>query len=311
MHRRDFALGLGAALLPGCRVAAPPVPAPPGASAGQGAALRVGGCAFTLVPQGHDPLPLPLLRAWVERAAGMIADYYRGEFPVPGLQVTLIAGAGRGVGFGSHQDGRWVRVHYGRHSSAQHFERDWVMVHELLHATFPDLPDHQRWMQEGLSTYLEPIVRVRGGATTEARMWQRWLPRMHHGRPQSGDEGLDRTHTWGRTYWGGTLFWLMVDLQLRIATEGQRSIRDVVVAIARAGGNGRASWNAAQVCEHADAATQTTLVSTLYDQLARNPGDVDLDALWSQLGVSLSPGDAVAFDDGAPLAALRRALVRA
>ncbi|MFO0636114.1 MAG: hypothetical protein U0168_25035 [Nannocystaceae bacterium] len=143
-------------------------------------------------------------------------------------------------------------------------------------------------------------------------MWQRWL--LAHAplrRPQAGDEGLDRTHTWGRTYWGGTLFWLMVDLQLRLATDGRSSIRDVVVAIAGAGGNGRARAGSRRRCASIDAATGTTLVSTLYRQLARprrrRPRRV---AVAARRGPGSGRRGRV-FDDGAPLSAVRRALVRA
>jgi predicted metalloprotease with PDZ domain len=135
-------------------------------------------------------------------------------------------------------------------------------------------------MQEGLSTYVEPIVRARAGATTEAEVWRRWTGSMVHGRPGPGDRGLDETHTWGRTYWGGTLFWFVADVRLREATDNARSLRDVLVHIAATGGNGRADWSTAQV------------------------------AMWAALGV-VREGDSVRFDDRAPRAALRRAITRA
>jgi predicted metalloprotease with PDZ domain len=108
-------------------------------------------------------------------------------------------------------------------------------------------------------------------------------------------------------YWGGTLFWLVADVRLRRATNDARSIRDAVVHIANEGGNGRASWTTARVIEQADRATGTTVVSELYRQMARAPGDVDLPALMASLGV-VGEGDDVSFDDTAPEAAIRRAI---
>lgn len=313
VDRRGFIGALGGATLVGC---VRPV------ATGAGAAvsgdppsdpsmrrLEVAGAVLDVHSRGRDPLPIDVLVAWVGDAATMIAAYYGGTLPVPGLEVTLLASSGEHVGFGQHQDGRWIRVHYGRHCTPRTFARDWVMVHEMLHATFPDLPDGHRWMQEGLSTYLEPIVRARGGATTEAEVWRRWTANMAHGRPGPGDRGLDRTHSWGRTYWGGTLFWLVADVRLREATGGARSIRDVVTHIAAAGGNGRASWSTAKVVAEANRATGTTIVSALYAELALAPGDVDLDALWVTLGVHRE-GDAVRFDDRAPMASVRRAITQ-
>jgi hypothetical protein len=260
------------------------------------------------VREGRSDRSIDELAAWVTGAATLIADYYGGELPVPGLEITLVASTGARVGFGLHQDGRWIRIRYGRHASNETLANDWVMVHEMLHATFPDLSDDHRWMQEGLSTYLEPIVRARGGATTEAEVWRRWTANMPNGRPQDGDRGLDRTHTWGRTYWGGTLFWFAVDVRLREA--GKRSIRDVVTHIARVGGNGRAKWSTAKVVAEADRATDSTIVSQTYAELAQAPGDIDLDDLWARLGVRRE-GDAVQLDDDAPQAALRRAITSA
>lgn len=272
--------------------------------------LEVGGSALVVRSRGLDPLPTPMLAAWARRSAELIAAYYGGAMPVPGLEITLQATTGDHVGFGQHQDGRWIRIRYGRGCTETTFERDWVMVHEMLHATFPDLSDDHRWMQEGLSTYLEPIVRARGGVTDARDVWRRWTRSLHHGRPRAGDEGLDRTHTWGRVYWGGTLFWLVADVRLREATNGARSIRDVVVHIASEGGNGRASWPTTRVVDEADRATGTDVVSALYADMARAPGDVDLPALMASLGV-VGSSDEVAFDDAAPLAAIRRAITAA
>jgi hypothetical protein len=37
---------------------------------------------------------------------------------------------------------------------------------------------------------------------------------MPQGEPQRGDRGLDGTHTWGRTYWGGAMFCLLTDVEI-------------------------------------------------------------------------------------------------
>ena len=40
---------------------------------------------------------------------------------------------------------------------------------------------------------------------------------MPKGLPQAGDEGLDNTDTWGRKYWGGAMFCLFADVEIRKA----------------------------------------------------------------------------------------------
>jgi len=321
--RRRTGLLLTAVLLTACRPTASATPtAPPTPPPDQGEAqasgavspepdqpgrISVGGAVIRLEYEGSDlPVPPEVSEAWVRRSATMVSDYL-GEFPVPSLELTL-SGRGWGdVGFGMHQDGRWITVYCGRSTEEDDLVNDWVMVHEMLHAAFPDLARRHRWMQEGLSTYLEPIVRARAGNTTEQSVWRRWTRSMHHGRPRAGDEGLDITHTWGRTYWGGALFWLMVDVELRTQTDNQKSIRDVVRGILAEGGNGRANWSTQRVIEVADAATGTAVTSRLYARMAEAPGDVELDALYEQLGVARVDGEVI-FDDDAPLAHVRWAI---
>ncbi len=285
--------------------AAGPV-APPELGSGT---IEVQGATITVLFEGNDPpLPPEQMERWVWHSAEMVSDYL-GEFPVPSLEVTLVGRGWGGVGFGMHQDGRWVTVYCGRRTNPNSLEGDWVMVHEMLHAGFPDLTRDHRWMQEGLSTYLEPIVRARAGNTTDEAVWRRWTRSMHHGRPQSGDRGLDITHTWGRTYWGGALFWMLADIELRKQTDNRVSLREAVRGILAEGGNGRANWSTQRVVEVADAATGTTVVSELYSAMALAPGDIDLDTLWKELGVARSDGE-VFFDDDAPLAHIRRAITR-
>lgn len=271
--------------------------------------IRVGAATITVVYEGNEPpLPPAEMEAWVAHAAEMIADYL-GEYPVPSLEVTLVGRGWGGIGFGMHQDGRWVTIYCGRSTDAEDLETDWVMVHEMLHAAFPDLDRRHRWMQEGLSTYAEKLVRARAGDLTEAEVWRGFVRSMHYGRPDAGDRGLDITHTWGRTYWGGALFWLVADVELRKATNNEQSLRDVMRGLLREGGNGRVDWTTQRVVEVADAATGTTVLSELYARMAEAPGDVDLDALYAELGVTTVDGEIV-FDDTAPLAHIRRAMTR-
>jgi len=264
---------------------------------------------FTLEFEDETPpIAVERLQAWVKRAGGWVADYYGGRFPVPGLEITIAESDDPGVGFGQHWDGRWLKIWVGRGTTDAQLDDDWVLVHELLHACFPDLPEQQRWMQEGLSTYLEPIVRVRAGNMTEQALWADWVRAMPQGRPRRGDRGLDRTHTWGRTYWGGALFWLMVDIELRRRRDDVAGLRKALRGIVARGGTGRADWPVSRVVAAGDVSTETTVFTDLYASMARAPGDVELPALWRDLGVRPRTDNGVRFDDTAPLAKIRRAM---
>ena len=183
------------------------------------------------------------------------------------------------------------------------------MVHEMLHTGFPDLHKRHCWMQEGISTYLEPIVRARSDRMSERWVWSRFVDSMHHGLPAPGDRGLDRTHTWGRTYWGGALFWLLVDLELRARTRDRVTLQDALVGIVNAGGDGRVDWSSTRVVRLGDQVTGTTVFSEMYAAMGRQPRAVDLPRLWADLGVVIRPDGSIDFDDTAPLAHRRRAMV--
>ncbi len=184
------------------------------------------------------------------------------------------------------------------------------MIHEMLHACFPDLERRHRWMQEGLSTYLEPVVRARGGNVSEPWVWSKWVRMMHNGRPGFGDRGLDITHTWGRVYWGGALFWLMTDLEIRKQSGNKKGLEHALRGIVEAGGNGRVTWTTKRVIEVGDKATGTTALRDVYARMAEAPGDVALDELWAKLGVLPQEDGSVKLVDDAPLAKIRKAMTR-
>jgi len=270
--------------------------------------LRIGGATLRLQMVGpSEPALEAALRQWVELAATLVSDYL-GAFPVPELDVQLELTPGNTVGFGQHFDGRRVQVSVGKHVDEATLAHDWVMVHEMLHSAFPDLDAKHRWMQEGLSTYLESVLRVRAGVMSEDEMWQKWVRRMPYGLVQQGEGGLDETPTWGRIYWGGALFWLLVDLELLRASHGQSGLQQVLRAMRARGVNAREHWSTEQVVEFADEVTGQQVVSRLYREHALTPAEVSLPKLWRRLGVVRDMKGRVTLDDRAPWASLRRAM---
>ena len=113
---------------------------------------------------------------------------------------------------------------------------------------------------------------------------------MPQGEPRPGDKGLDQTHTWGRTYWGGAMFCLVADVQIRKATGNRRGVQDALQAIVAAQGTIDTEWPLSRVLETGDRATGTTVLVDLYREWKDAPIVVDLDQLWQQLGVSVPVG---------------------
>ncbi len=263
---------------------------------------------------GELDLPPAKILPWVQRAANAVVVYY-GQFPVARARILIVPAANRS---GVMQGTTWgdmrgmpgfTRIRLGQHSTEKDLAEDWTMTHELVHMAFPSLPDDQHWMEEGLSTYIEPIARVQAGELQAKQVWRDMLDGMPKGEPAPGDQGMDNTHTWGRTYWGGALFCLVADVNIRKQTGNKKSLQDALRAIVNAGGTIDHDWPLTKALETGDKATGTTVLTDQYKQWSSNPMPVDLSKLWAELGVSAGK-DGASFNADAPLAHIREAITR-
>ncbi|HXA84351.1 MAG TPA: hypothetical protein VNZ47_04705, partial [Candidatus Dormibacteraeota bacterium] len=121
------------------------------------------------------------------------------------------------------------------------------------------------------------------------------------------DQGLDKTPTWGRTYWGGAIFCLLADVRIREHTKNQKGLEDALRGINRGGGNITEDWDIGKALALGDKATGTTVLRDLYNEMRDKPAPVDLDQLWTKLGIAMKDG-VVTFDDKAPEANIRKAI---
>src|SRR5580704_17849449 len=249
------------------------------------------------------------LMKWVRWAAESVSGYY-GRLPVPHLLFRIIPTDGRGVRGGrtfDRGDGGFISIHVGSQTDFAYLANDWMLTHEMTHLSFPSMADNHHWIEEGIATYVEPIARVRAKHMDANEMWFEVVRDMHQGLPATGDEGLDHTHTWGRTYWGGALFCLLADVEIHQRTANKHGLQDALRAILNTGGSIEVDWPLERALQAGDAAVGVPVLTELYDRMKAAPVDTDLPALWRQLGVK-AKGDAVTFDDGAPMAAIRRAI---
>jgi hypothetical protein len=249
------------------------------------------------------------IASWVESAARTVEGFY-GVFPVRRLLVLARPVGGSSAGFGTTMghSGAAIAIDVGARSTPADLADDWVLVHEMVHTALPDLEGPQHWLEEGLATYVEPIARHRAGIRSSERVWGEWIDGMPNGLPEAGDRGLDATPTWGRTYWGGALFCLLADIDIRKRTNNAHGLGDALRAVLAAGGSIAESWTIEHVLDVGDAATGVPVLREQYAKMAHAPVPVDLGALWKSLGVSVR-GGTIVFDDTAPLAAVRRGIL--
>lgn len=245
---------------------------------------------------------------WVRRSVAALAGYF-GRQPQPRIELRLQAVPGEGVSGGRTDvdTGPFVSVRVGRETGAARFLDDWVLVHELVHLSLPNLPRAHNWLHEGLATYVETVARARAGITPFTQLWGELARGMPQGQPARGDGGLDGTRSWGRLYRGGALFCLEADVRLLRASAGRTGLRQALQGVQAAGGHYGQDWSITRLIAVADAAVGQTVLTELYREVKDKALAFDLDALWRQLGVVVE-GDRVKLDDSAPGAAVRRAI---
>lgn len=257
-------------------------------------------------------LPPQRLCAWSMAAADAVSAYF-GRFPVSMVRVELRPmerdGVDGGTTYGQTDVGPLIRIRLGRRTAPQALDRDWVMTHEMVHLAVPGVPDDSHWLEEGIATYVEPVARAQAGQLDPRQVWADMLHDMRKGLPAAGDEGLDRTHTWGRTYWGGALFCLLADVEIHRRSHNRMGLREALRGVLAAGGNIQADWPVPRVLDAADRAVGLQVLSGLYQRLgfAAGPQPAELERLWKDLGVA-ADGDGVRLLDDAPLAAVRQAI---
>ncbi len=278
--------------------------------AANGVRLSIGGAPIDIVFEGSafDLGQAELVR-WVKRAAGAVTVYF-GKYPVPSARIFIaVENDGNDVSDGRSfgDKGAVSRISLGRHTTRQALDNDWVLTHEMVHFGFPSVERRHHWIEEGSATYIEPIARVRAGQLSAEAMWSDVVRDMGKGLPAPGDQGLDHTHTWGRTYWGGALFCLLADVGIRRATSNRKGLEHAFRAINHQGGSIETDWPLERALEVGDEGTGTKVLMELYGKMRAEPYPVDLSKLWEELGIKREDA-AVTFDDRAPAARIRRAI---
>lgn len=269
-----------------------------------------GGTVELAIGPGKTAVSEDDLAHWVEAAASAVSAYY-GRFPMRSALVLLLVSRGPWVGSGRTLSGGGgtVLVRIGERASAKAYRDDWVLVHEMVHLTFPSVSREQDWAEEGIATYAEPFARVRAGLISEEEAWVGLAEGLPNGLPGANDRGLDHTPTWGRIYWGGALFWFLADVEIRKRTQNRLGLEHALRGVVEAGGTNASRWPLAEVLAAGDRATGVPVLRELHARMGSSPHPVDLAALLASLGVEVSRGHA-RFDDRAPLADIRKAITR-
>jgi predicted metalloprotease with PDZ domain len=196
----------------------------------------------------------------------------------------------------------------GQHTRPAMLADDWILVHELYHLGFPSFQNEGKWLDEGLATYYEPIIRTRAGQRSEASLWDEFSSAMPRGLFALANGGLEAASNFRGIYWGGAIMCLLADVEIRRRSGGRHGLEHGLLALLDAGGHSSEVLALAEAIAIVDRAVGAPVLATLAARHARQSHAVDLERLFHDLGVERTPRGVVLRAD-APLAAVRRAIV--
>lgn len=251
------------------------------------------------------------LAVYVRDAAKAVTAYY-GTFPIHKTVINFVPSDDDGIGFGTStydddEDYGVVTINIGENTTRRNLRSSWTLTHELMHLAFPVVSHHKRWLSEGIATYVEPIGRMRIGNLSPEEVWGDLLTNLPKGLPRQGEGGLRSARNFDRIYWGGALYCLLADVEIRQRTNNRVGLEDALRSIAKQGGTAASNWDAEEAVQAGDKGLGISVLHPLYTKMGEQPVSIDVPAYLRKLGVVKS-GETVAFDDRAPLAAIRHAI---
>ncbi len=270
--------------------------------------IKLAKASIKVRTEGTLPVSTEVLKKYVNDAVAAVLKYY-GQFPLRETVITVRTKEHGGIGYGhtNYDDENNCGVIYlglGPETTEAKLDKSWMLTHEMMHLAFPN--SSQDWLAEGIATYIEPIGRLRIGKLTQEEFWRDMVDNCPKGQ-EGVHKGLNEADSIHRIYWGGAIYCLKADIDIRQQTKNRYGLEDALRAVANQGGNIGSDWTGDQALSIGDKALKIHVLENLYDRLAVKDETVDLKAIWQDLGVK-EDGSTITFDDTAPLAAVRKAI---
>jgi len=168
-----------------------------------------------------------------------------------------------------------------------------------------ETPTHNLYVAEGFTSYYGPLVAERGGATTREEYFKSLAEGLvtDRGNPGIRVKSLEN-HSWDwwlpsdipyltyRTnYTRGALVALVLDLEIRVATGGKRSLDDAMRSLYRRTGKRATGYTDAELRE-ALVVDGASGMDARLDALVKAPGTIDATAALALVGVEVVPDPA-------------------
>lgn len=246
---------------------------------------------------------------WVEEVARQTATFW-GGFPVDDGLVVVIPTVGDDVEYGKvvAAGGAGMVILLGHDATEAALRRDWILVHEMFHLGFPSFLREGRWLDEGLATYFEPIIRARAGWYAPEAVWEELSRNLPTGLPAAQGAGLEAARDFAGVYWGGALVAFLADRQVRLRSGGAQGLEDGLRAVLASGGRATQVWSVERTLGVIDDALGHPTLRPLAEAHAFRGSPCDLSGAFARLGI-VRRGRSIQLLDDAPEAATRRSML--
>jgi hypothetical protein len=282
-----------------------------------------GGTLRVSIVDGADADAKRRLDAWLARVSGAAVSAY-GKLPLADVQVLVVpVGASHDpVEFGqsTRGQGHGLTLFVDASQPASAFDRDWVAVHEMSHLFHPYLGDRGSWLAEGLATYYQNVLRARAGLLTPNEAWEqidagfargRGATRANDDTLERASAGVDGHSNFMRIYWSGTAYWLEADLELRRASGNTLSVDEALKRFDACCLPDYRGWQPEAFVAKLDALVGSDVFRRKFDAYRARRDFPDLKPAYRALGLVRKGASELTFDDDAPDARTRRAIMGA
>jgi hypothetical protein len=280
-------------------------------------ALPVPGTQLRVVTMpGFSAETAALIGPWLARAA-QVASLPGGAFPVPQAQVIVVPTSPSvfPIHFGhtGRSGGASVILFMPTDMDAQRLRDDWIAIHEFSHLWHPFVRRQDAWLSEGIATYLQELLRARAGLIERDQLWQRLYEGALLGR-ESTRSLADETrrmafeHNYQRVYWAGAAIALMIDVELRVRSQGTQSLELLLSRLRQQPAFYTRARSASEILRALDDLAQVPVCEAVAARYAQGALP-DLSLLFGQLGVAMGVDAVHPPPDAAPLAWVRDAIL--
>jgi len=256
------------------------------------------------------------LRVWLGQAA-YTASLVAGRFPLTETRININRNT-RGnsaVPFAHtirNTTPEGVEFHVNPRKSLKSLVRDWTAVHEFSHLYIPYPGKRDIWISEGFASYYQNILMARGKVLSEKETWQKLADGFQRGTQDQNNniklKALNRRKSGSRMriYWSGALYFLEVDLNLRIYGQSLDQVINDYVACCR---SGRKYTNGKTLIRDFDNVAGREVFTPLYEKYANKTSLPDYKRVLARLGIILDQDHKVLLKMDEYHAALRKTFI--